>query len=170
MSNNDMETSKKTPKKMFSLLGQKTESSFKRNDHLNNYNKCQICKRKTNLFQCTKCSIYYCSKCIKQIKPYKTNRIKRNEFICENCNDNEILYNEKQKNKNYYCFICGTFLDEKNKSTFLMTKKQELEFKNELIKRCILLRQQDNSEINENDFSIIRLCKKCQMTYYEKIS
>ena len=174
MSNKDIKSSKKTPKKMFSLLGQKTESSFslnKRNDHLKSHNKCQICKRKTNLFQCTKCSIYYCSKCIKQIKPYKTNRIKRNEFICENCNESQILCDEKQNNyQKYFCFICSTFLDEKNKSTFLMTKKQELELKNELIKRCLLLGEKDNdSGINENAFSLIRLCKKCQMTYYELI-
>ena len=174
MSNNNNKKTEKNPKKMFSLLGQKTESSFsstkRKEDFQNQQHKCQICKRKTNLFQCTKCSIYYCSKCIKQIYPYKNNRIKRNEFICENCNDNEIIYDEKPNYQNYFCFICSAFLNEENKCTFLMTKKQELEFKNELINRNILLgEKEEGPQINENAFSIIRLCKNCQLNYFEII-
>ena len=148
MSNNKPGEGENKTKKLFSFFCQKTDSPFSQDNnnigesHIEQ-NKCQNCKKKYYLFQCIKCLKYYCSKCIKQLYYYKKRRIKRNEFICEDCGKN-TLFTEKKSLKNSFCFICGSYIGEKNKYTYLVTHEQKLNFENELINKCIFF--EENAE------------------------
>ena len=123
--NNKPEEGEKKTKKLFSFSCQKVDSPISQDKNSDiEQNKCRNCKKKYNLFQCIKCLKYYCSKCIKQLYYYKKRRIKRNEFICEDCGKNEIFM-EKSSLKNSFCFICGSYIGEKNKYTYLVTHEKK---------------------------------------------
>ena len=169
--NNKPEEGEKKTKKLFSFSCQKVDSPISQDKNSDiEQNKCRNCKKKYNLFQCIKCLKYYCSKCIKQLYYYKKRRIKRNEFICEDCGKNEI-FKEKSSLKNSFCFICGSYIGEKNKYTYLVTHEQKLNFENELINKCIFFEENlTDTKKEKNDFEIIRICIKCNLFYSELIN
>ena len=174
MSNYKLEENEKKTKKLFSFLSKKTESSILPDNSIpqqnKEQNKCENCKKKYNLFKCIKCLHYFCSKCIKQLIYYKRRRIKRNEFICENCGKNDI-FREKKNIHNLFCFICGAFIGEKNKYEYLVTPEQKAEFENELIDKCFIYNEKLKENQNENNgIEIIRICIKCNLFYSELIN
>ena len=175
MSNTNIKESEKNIKQLFSLLGKKTEPP----NHLCNIidepkqeekNQCQICKKKYNLFQCIICLSYYCSKCIKLSEYYQNRRIKRNEFICQNCTDNEDFQTKGENFQNYFCFICSEYIGENNKHNYLVTKRQKIQFQNEIFKKFMAFQEANkDTKKEESEYCVIRICFKCHLTYSKVI-
>ncbi len=167
MSNNKDKEMKNNVKNNFSLLGKKTESPFlpdSKLDHPLDKKQCQLCNNNNNLIQCIKCYNYYCFECIKQI--YHFQKKGENGYICEDCKKNEKFQKIK---RNFFCFICGEVIGGKKKSCYLINKLQKLDFKNQFTKKGILIFEEEEKIINKEGFSIIRICNKCYLKYYELI-
>ena len=124
------------------FLGKKTDSPssflnlFETSMSSNNI-KCKMCQNKNNLNKCSKCSNYFCFECIKQITHMNLNKLKENEFICNNCLNIEI----KHKNLEMpcrMCYICGKKFHEKNLMIYHVNQEQKNEFKNIFLNKNLL--------------------------------
>ena len=170
MSNTNSKENEKNIKQLFFLLGKKTEAPNSFNNLLEESkvekHQCQICKRKYNLFQCIICLSYYCSKCIKFSDYYKNRRIKRNEFICQNCTENENLQIKEENFQNYFCSICSEYIGENNKYNYLVTKRQQQQIQNEIFKNFVDIQETTkDAKKEESVYCVIRICFKCHLTY-----
>ena len=148
------------------LLGKKTESqNFVNNildDNNPHENKCKICGNNNNLIQCLKCLNYICKDCIKQISHININKLKENEFICSNCQNNDIL-KKKRKESGSTCYICGIKYDDKNISNIDINSEEKNNIKNDFLNKGISLAEKEEDLINENNLNwSIKICSNCQ--------
>ena len=170
----EKEGKEKDSKKLFFLLGRKSEPSTLLNKDRNELpitkNKCQLCKNKNNLVQCMKCFNCFCIDCIKKKNHYKNDIFMENGYICENCNKRESPESKKQNNDKFVCFICKTTIKGNNMHNYLVTEKQKQFFKNKSFNNCILLDEKDeNIKKEENELSIISICNKCYLNHSELV-
>ena len=87
------------------FIGKKVEKTLFLTNVTDLNKECKICKNKSDLTKCIKCSNYYCKECIKQINRSYLNKLKLNVYICTNCQNNEIK-KQKQEISNLLCLIC----------------------------------------------------------------
>ena len=149
------------------LLGKKTESQNFVNNLLDNNNphenKCKICGNNNNLIQCLKCSNYYCKESIKQIGHININKLKENEFICPNCQNNDILKKKRKESSGSTCYICGIKYDDKNISNIDINSEEKNSIKNDFLNKGISLVEKEEDLINENNINwSIKICNNCQ--------
>jgi len=92
-----------------------------------------------------------------------------------NFNEKECIYqsfdnSEKEKNEtlqNPFCFICGIKVKEKI-FYYLINPFQKLGLINELKKLDLIFkRKEEKLEIEEQNFTEVRLCNKCHSTYFK---
>ena len=161
----EKEGKEKYSKKLFSLLGKKTEPSTFNHLKIKEFpiqNKCQFFKNKNDLLHGVKyCSCYYIH-CIKKIYHYKDENIMENKYICKKFFKKENPETKKQNIENINSLICESFKKGRNKHKYLINDNQKKIFKNQLYKSCIFLDEKDeNLQNEENKLSIINIYNKC---------
>ena len=170
-------TKEKTSEKQQIILGKKTEFPNSVNDlleyNISNENKCKICGNKNYLIQCSKCSKYYCKDCIKQITRLNINKLKENDYICSNCQNDDILKKKRKESFSSICYICGNKCDEKNISNININSEEINNNKNNFLNKGIPLSEKEDDLINANNTNnlnwSIKICNNCQIQNNELI-
>ena len=122
-------------------------------------------------------------KIYKNKKTYLSRPITYSEYFNKKLNQEDFNFNEKEyiyqnfdnskKDKNEiiqspFCFICGIKVEDKEHN-YLINPLQKLRLINELKKLGLILsrKKEGKSLIEEKNFTEVRLCKNCLLTYFK---
>ena len=113
----------KYSKKLFSLLGKKTETSTFHHLEIKEFpiqKKYQFFNNKNDLLQGVKFCSCYSIHCIKKIYHYKDDNIMENKYICKKLFKKENPETKKQNIENINSLICESFIKGRNKNKYII--------------------------------------------------